>query len=108
MSADGDANGGEVDVYPNCGIPANILDCYGLDILLGTALQAYELAFLHHLENLLEKDQISRADKIEALELAGAVLLGDDYEPEKFLQDASQVKERTAHRMEHSGRFTAN
>jgi len=84
MSADGNANGGEVDVYPNCGIPPNILDCYGLNIILGTALQAYELAFLHHLEHLLEKDQIARADKIEALELAGAVLLGDDYEPEKF------------------------
>ena len=93
-------------------------DTSGLNVILKVAHCGGRFPNVPVLEFLLEREDISRIDKIDALEMAGSVLLAHDENHEQFPlafqywrralilrlldTDASQVKERTTLRMEHS------
>jgi len=61
-------------------------DKLGFTLILNAAKGYGKLPNLPLLDFLLEKDEIPRMDKINALELAGAVILGSEENQEKFPQ----------------------
>lgn len=62
----------------------NARDNYGMSVILIAALGNGKTPNLPVLNYLLERKEISRIDKIDALEMAGAVLLFDDANPAMF------------------------
>jgi len=66
------------------GVAIDDRDSFGISVILFATLRDGKLPDFPILDFLLERDDISRIDKIDALEMAGAVLLAHDENHEKF------------------------
>jgi len=75
---------GVVKLLVEAGCNLNACDSFGLNGILTAAHSDGSLPNLPVLEFLLERNEITRIDKIDALEMAGAVILYNDENHEKF------------------------
>lgn len=73
-----------VKMLLNHGADLQARDNYGFSVILAAANGDDKLPQLNVLDYLLERDDISRMDKIDTLEIAGAIILGNDGNHDKF------------------------